>query len=322
MRIFLTGATGFIGGRVADRLLARGDEVVVLARSADKAKRLADAGATIVAGDLSDETAIARGVEGADGVIHIAADYRVGIPANQRESMVDVNVRGTERVLDAAIAAGATRIVHVSTGNVFGNTGDTVATEGYQRDLADGFLSAYDETKYLAHQVALDRIAQGAPVMIAQPGGVYGPGDTSEVANLIEQTRTGKLPMLPFPELTLTFVHVDDLADGLIAVLDRGRIGEEYVLGGDEATMRELITTVAELSGRKPPRPMPTVVLRAMAPFGPVVGKVLGFPPNLHELIKTSDGVKIRMTSDKARHELGYTTRALRDGLSRTLGVV
>jgi dihydroflavonol-4-reductase len=322
MRILLTGATGFIGGRVADRLLARGDDLVILARSRDKAQRLAEAGATVIEGDLSDDAAIARATQGAEGVLHVAADYRVGVPASKRGELVEANVRGTERVLDAAIAAGAGRIVHVSTGNVFGNTGETIATEGYQRDLAAGFLSVYDETKYQAHQVALERIAAGAPVMIAQPGATYGPGDTSEVGNIIDQTRTGKMKLLMFPDFTLSYVYVDDLADGLIRVLDQGRIGEAYVLGGEEADMRTLVTTVAELAGRKPPtRAMPTAAMKAGIPFGPIVGKLMGFPPNLGELIRTSDGVKIRMTDAKARSELGYTTRPLRQGLAETLGV-
>jgi nucleoside-diphosphate-sugar epimerase len=229
-------------------------------------------------------------------------------------------VAGTERVLDAAIAAGAGRIVHVSTGNVFGNTGDRVADESYERDTADGFLSAYDESKYLAHQAARERIAAGAPIVIVQPGAVYGPGDTSQVGNMIDQVRTGKLKLVMFPEFTLSYVHVDDIADGIVLALDKGRPGEAYVLGGEEATMRQLVTDVAELSGRKPPaRAMPTAVIKSGIPFGPVVGKLMGFPPNLGELIRTSDGVRIRMTDAKARSELGYAPRPLREGLQQTL---
>jgi len=320
MRVFLTGGTGFIGGHVAHLLLARGDEVVALARSPAKARRLEAAGATVVAGSLADADAIARGVEGADAVMHVAADYRVGMPADQREALFDANVRGTERVLDAAIAAGAGRIVHVSTGNVFGNTRDAVAEEGYQRDLGEGFLSVYDETKYLAHQAALERIARGAPIIIAQPGAVYGPGDTSEVGNVIDQVRTGRYKAFMFPEFVVSYVYVDDLAAGLLLVLDQGRIGESYVLGGDTVDMRTLVTTTAEVAGRRPPRvTMPAALLKAGIPFGRFLGPLLGFPPNLAELIRTTDGVQIRMSDAKARRELGYTTRPLREGLQQTV---
>jgi len=320
MKVFLTGGTGFIGRRIAEKLRERGDDVVALVRTPSKAAPLAAAGVETVSGDLSDTPAIERGVQGADAVIHAGADYRVGVPKREQESLWEANVRGTERVLDAAIAAGAQRIVYISTGNVFGNTGERVADESYERDPAAGFLSAYDETKYHAHRAAKERIAAGAPVIIVQPGAVYGRGDTSQVANIIDQTRTGKLKLLMFPEFTLQYVHVDDLADGIILALDKGRIGESYVLGGEEASMRDLVTHVAELSGRKPPKhAMPAAAMKAGIPFGPVVGKLMGFPPNLAELIRTSDGVKIRMTDAKARSELGYTTRPLKEGLRETL---
>src|SRR4051812_26844689 len=164
--------TGFVGGRVAALLRERGDDVVALVRTPSKAERLRATGCEIVEGDLSSDAAIERGVEAADAVIHAGADYRVGVPNRERAALVEANVKGTERVIDAAVAAGVGRIVHVSTGNVYGNTGETVADEGYTRDEADGFLSAYDETKYRAHQAALARIAAGAPVIVVLPSAV------------------------------------------------------------------------------------------------------------------------------------------------------
>ena len=106
-------------------------------------------------------------------------------------------------MLDAAIDAGTSRILYVSTVNVFGNTKEQVVDESYQRDESEGFLSCYDETKYRSHQIAKDRIAKGAPIVIVQPGGVYGPGDHSELGNFIDQTRTGKLRAKAFPRARL-----------------------------------------------------------------------------------------------------------------------
>ena len=123
-------------------------------------------------------------------------------------------MNGTENVLDAAIEAGTNRILYVSTVNVFGNTKEQVVDESYQRDESEGFLSCYDETKYKSHQIAKDRIAKGAPIVIVQPGGVYGPGDHSELGNFIDQTRTGKLRAKAFPQLGFNLVYVDDVADG------------------------------------------------------------------------------------------------------------
>ena len=180
--------------------------------------------------------------------------------------MVDTNVHGTERVLDAAIEAGIGRIVYVSTVGVFGNTHERIVDETYRRD-GDDFLSCYDETKFRAHELALDRIAQGAPIVIVQPAGVYGPGDHSEIANIIDQVRTGKLKMMVFPELGLDLVHVDDVADGIVNALDRGRVGESYVLGGEITRMRNLVELVAEMTGRKAPkRALPVGLMKISAP--------------------------------------------------------
>jgi dihydroflavonol-4-reductase len=320
MRAFVTGATGFIGSRVAQKLRERGDDVVVLVRSPQKAAPLRELGCEIVEGDLASADAIRQGVQGADAVLHVAADYRIGIAKDKQGQLEQANVAGTALVLDSAIDAGVAKIVHVSTGNVFGNTHGSTVDESYRRDVSEGFLSKYDETKYQAHQLALERIAAGAPVVIVQPGAVYGPGDRSQIANMIRQTRVGKMKLLMFPDFALDYVHVDDIADGIIAAHDRGRVGESYILGGEAATMRDLITTVAELSGRKPPtRAIPGALIRASVPLGPVVGKAMGMGPNLGELVRTSDGVTILMTDAKAREELGYAPRALEDGLRETL---
>jgi dihydroflavonol-4-reductase len=320
VKAFVTGATGFVGLQVAHKLRERGDEVAALVRTPSKAGPLRELGCEIVEGDLSDDSAIQRGVQGAEGVFHIGATYKVGIPARERAAMHDANVGGTERVLDAAIAAGAKRIIHVSTGNVYGNTHGKVVDESYQRPEPPDFLSCYDETKYLAHQVALDRIAQGAPVVIVQPGGIYGPNDPSELGNMIDQTRTGKLKLRMFPDTGFNFVYVDDVADGLLLAYDKARIGEAYNLAGPKSTMGELVDTTAEIVGRRPPRiTMPTAMMKMAIPIGPLVGKLMGFPPNLRELIRTSDGVTFWMTDEKARSELGFAPRDLRPGLEQTL---
>ena len=192
MKAFVTGGTGFIGSRVVRRLRERGDEVVARERSPEKASELRELGCELVEGDLTSEQAIRDGVRGCDAVFHIAAVYKVGIPGSERPAMRDANVGGTERVLDAAIEAGVQRIVYVSTVNVFGNTHGAVVDETYTRNGGD-FLSCYDETKWQSHQVALDRIGKGAPIVIVQPGGVYGPGDHSELGKMIDPAATGKL---------------------------------------------------------------------------------------------------------------------------------
>ena len=320
MRAFVTGATGFIGGHVARKLRERGDDVVALVRSPDKAHDLRDQGVELLQGDLSSEDAIRRGADGADAVFHIGAIYKVGIKKSEQEGLWDANVRGTERVLDAAHEGGAKRIVYTSTVNVFGNTGGQIVDESYRRDESDGFLSVYDETKYRAHLVAEDRIAKGYPIVMVQPGGVYGPNDHSEVGNMIDQAARGKLPAKMFPETGFMMVHVEDVADGILLAHDKGRVGESYVLAGEQVRMGEIVDRAAETAGRKPPRmTMPNAVVKLSAPLGPVIGPVMGFPPNLHELISASEGVTYWAKDDKARRELGFQPRDLETGLRETI---
>jgi nucleoside-diphosphate-sugar epimerase len=322
MKAFITGATGFIGGHVARKLRERGDDVVALVRSPDKAGALRALGCELVEGDLSASDAIRRGMTGCDAVFHIGAMYKVGIPKSAHPAMYDANVLGTERVIDTAVEARTSRIVYVSTGNVYGNTHRNAVDESYERPQPPEFLSYYDETKWMAHKVATDRIAKGAPVVIAMPGGVYGPDDPSELGNLIDQTRTGKLKLRMFPDAGFNFVYVEDLADAIIAVHDRGRIGESYNLAGQQGTLGDLMDKTAALVGRKPPRlVMPPALMKLAIPVGPLVGKAMGFPGNLGELIRTSDGVTFWMTDRKARSELGFAPRDLDTGLRQTLGI-
>jgi nucleoside-diphosphate-sugar epimerase len=319
MRAFVTGATGFVGSRVAEKLRSRGDEVVCLVRNPAKAQALRDAGCELVQGDLADEAAIRSGLRGADAVFHIAADYRVGVRPSEYPKMVDTNIGGTTRVLDAAIAEGVKKIVYVSTIAAFGNTRGQTVDESY-RHQGDGYTSEYERTKVVAHQVAQERIAQGAPIVIVQPGGIYGPGDHSAVGSQIEQAAAGKLPALAFPDLGLNMVHVDDVVDGILAAHDRGRPGEAYVLGGEITTLGAVVRKAAETAGRRPPRfTIPTGVIKAMVPVAPVVTKAMGVGPNLRELISASDGVTYWARDDKARRELGYAPRDLKTGLEQTL---
>jgi len=320
VKVFLTGGTGFIGGEVARQLRARGDEVVCLARSPQKAEKLRALGCEVVQGDLGDEAAIRRGMEGCEAVVHAAAMYEVGIPASQRPAMWEANVAGTERVLKAALQTAIPKVVYVSTVGVFGNTRQKVVDETYEHPGKE-FTSYYEETKLEAHRIAKQMIdEQGLPGVIVQPGGVYGPGDTSQVADLLEQFLAGKLPLLPFPEFGICLSHVEDIAGGILLALDKGAVGETYVLSGPVTTMREALEVVAAISGRKPPRhAMPVPLMKAMTPIGPLVGRLMGQPPNLRELISSADGVTFWAGHEKASRELGYAPRGMEEGMRQTL---
>ena len=320
MKVFVTGGTGFIGGEIVRQLRQRGDDVVALVRSPEKGAKLTALGCELAAGDLGNEAALRQGMAACDAVIHAAAMYEVGIPAKQRPAMREANVAGTERVMKAALEEKVPRIVYVSTVGIFGNTHKKVVDESYENPETD-FTSYYEETKLEAHKVVDRMIAeQDLPAVIVQPGGVYGPGDTSQVADLLEQFFAGKLPLLPFPELGICMTHVEDIAGGVLLALDKGKLGETYVISGPATTMREAIETVARVSGRKAPkRALPTGLMKAMIPIGPLVGKVMGQPPNLRELISSADNVTFWASYDKAQRELGYSPRGMEEGLRQTL---
>ncbi len=222
MRIVVTGGAGFIGSRVVARLRDRGEQVVALVRDPAKAPRLDGLGAELVADDLSDPARVREHLEAADAVIHAAGLYRIGITADERPAMWDANVGTTTRLLEAAEAAKVPRIVYVSTVNVFGNTDGRIVDESYRRDLALGFVSTYDETKFRAHEVAERRIEAGAPIVIAMPGTVVGPGDHTVLGEQLVQAYRGRLRYVAAAGIGVAPAHVDDVAAGITAAFARG----------------------------------------------------------------------------------------------------
>jgi dihydroflavonol-4-reductase len=309
MKVFVTGATGFVTGTVAMQLLARGDDVRALVRDASRGRTLERAGATTVAGDLSDAGSLRRGMEGVDAVVHGAAIYEVGIPPLRRPAMYEANVLGTQRVLEAAVAAGVPRVAYVSTCGIFGNTRGRVVDETYTR--SGPFTSYYEETKVRAHELALQFAQRGLGVSIAQPGGVYGQGDTSGLGGLMRGFVQGRLPVIPFTDAGLNFVHVEDVARGIVLVLDRGQSGRSYVLGGENARVADAFAALARVTGRGVPRlRLPYALLQ--------VGALVR--PALREVLTSTRGVTFWASDARARSELGYTSRGLEAGLRDTYG--
>jgi nucleoside-diphosphate-sugar epimerase len=249
-----------------------------------------------------------------DAVIHAAGSYRVGIGREERGAMWDANIGTTTRVLDAAEVAKVPRIVYVSTVGIFGNTRGKVVDESYRRNIREGFLGWYDETKFGAHEVALQRSRAGAPIVFVMPSQVYGPGDHSAIGEQLAMAYGGTLPYRSLTGVGLGFVHVDDLAVGIVAALDRGAVGRSYVLSGPRHRLGEALAIAAGL-GRKPlPRvALPDALLRVMASVGKVIGQ-----PNLREVVSSSAGVTYWASNERAGNELDWHPRALEDGLRDT----
>jgi dihydroflavonol-4-reductase len=309
MKVFVTGATGFVTGNVTLQLLARGDEVRTLVRDASRAQMLMRAGAILVAGHLGDALALRRGIEGVDAVVHGAAIYEVGIPPMRRPAMFEANVTGTERVLEAALAAGVRRAAYISTCAVFGNTRGAIVDETYRR--SGPYTSYYEETKVRAHEIALRLAKRGLAVSIAQPGGVYGQGDTSGLGGLMRSFACGRLPLVPFPDAGLNFVHVEDVARGIVLVLDKGQPGRSYVLGGENARVADAFAALARVTGRGLPRfRLPYALLELGARVR----------PGLREVVTSTKGVTFWASDARAKSELGYSSRGLEAGVRETFG--
>jgi dihydroflavonol-4-reductase len=200
-------------------------------------------------------------------------------------------------------------VVYVSTCAIFGNTRGATVDETYTR--TGPFTSYYEETKVRAHEIALGLAARGLSVSIAQPGGVYGPGDSSAMGGLMRSFTQGRLPFVPFADTGLNFVHVDDVARGIVLVLDRGQAGRSYVLGGEVARVADAFAVLARVTGRGMPRlRLPYALLQ----LGALVR------PGLREVVTSTKGVTFWATDARAKSELGYTSRLLEAGLRDTYG--
>ena len=307
MKVFLTGATGFVMGAVARVLRARGDEVIALVRSPSRAGSLSALGCKLVAGDVEDPTAAMSELRDCDALIHGAAIYEIGVTAERRRTMEETNVNGTRRMLDAARSAGTPRIVYVSTIAAFGNTHGKIVAEGHRPTSTP--TSAYEDTKRRAHEIALDATRDGAPIVIVQPGQVYGPNDHSSVGANFRAIADGRLRYRAFEGLGLNLVHVDDVADGIVRALDRGRVGECYVLGGELTTLGDAYRAVATATGRTLPAfVLPPAIVRFAARL----------IPSMKEVVSSADGVTFWATDAKARSELKTSPRNLVTGMRDT----
>jgi len=292
----------------------RGDEVIAPVRDRRRAEELLDMGVTVLEDDLSDVDVMAEMMRDIDAAIHAAGSYRVGITRQERGAMWDANIGTTTRFLDAAEAAKVPRIVYVSTVGIFGNTHGQVADESYRRNIREGFVSWYDETKFGAHEVVLQRTRTGAPIVPVLPSQVYGPGDHSSVGEQLALAHAGKLPYVALTDVGLGFVHVDDLATGIIAALDRGAAGRSYVLSGPRYRLGDALAIAARLGGKRLPRlTIPNGVLRVLAPAGRLVGQA-----NMREVVEAAAGVTYWASNDRAVQELDWHPRDLEEGLRDT----
>jgi dihydroflavonol-4-reductase len=317
MKAFVTGGTGFIGSRLVKKLLERDYQVNALVRSQSSATDLQAQGATPVLGDITSLESMREGMRGCDVVFHLAAWYKLG--ASDWRKAEAINVDGTRNVLSLAHQSGIPKIIYTSTVAVFGDTHGFLADETYVNP-GDKFLTEYDRTKWLAqYQVARPMIEKGAPIVIVMPGGVYGPGDPSLVGDIMRAFYKGLLFVFPGPELTLTYAHVGDIAEGHILAAEKGKPGESYLLAGQVMSLGEIVKIWAEVSGKR--RPLFHIPGRFLKPLAPVVGAIsslVPLPPMISRDALAIQGATYIARSDKARAELGWEARPLEEGMRET----
>lgn len=318
MRALVTGAGGFLGSHVARALVARGDEVRVLVRPTSDRSRLDGLALEAAEGDVTDASSVVDAVTGTDLVVHCAAVVDIGSP--DRGRMEAVNVGGTEHVLGAAADAGVLA-VHVSSVSAHGPTGPHPVDEGWW--VPEPPAVGYEATKRRAHEVALAFAADGARVRIGTPGGIYGFGDESPMATLITTFVRYPTPIGYLPDRYQSLVDVDDCAEGLLLIADRGRDGEEYILCADAVPFRRWFELIAAGAARRPPLAyVPTSVVRASARPAAAVARLLGGDAGT---ITDTVAIATRHSAysgAKARRELGWEPRPLAVGMARMAAAV
>ncbi len=317
MKYFITGATGFIGGRVAQQLVNAGHEVVALVRAKSKAQELAKLGISLVEGDITDKESMRQPMTGVDGVFHIAAWYKIG--ARDKSLAERINVGGTRNVLELMKELQISKGVYTSTLAVNSDTHGKVVDESYR--FKGEHLSEYDRTKWRAHyEVALPMTEAGLPLVIVQPGVTYGPGDISAIAEVFRQYLTGKLPMVP-AKTAYCWAHVDDTARGHIQAMEKGRVGESYFIAGQVCSLFDTLQLAESITGIKAPRIKASPgMLLALSSLMSFVEKVLPISGQYSsETLRVSAGATYLGTSAKAERELGFRARPLPEGLREML---
>ena len=316
MRVAITGATGYTGGRLAAALLGRGDEVRALARASSRRPALSPPPVWIE-GDLADAAALARLVEGTDAVLHVAAVYRTaGHPDSYYR---EVNVEGTRRLLEAAARSGVSRFVHTSTVGVHGDVEHPPADE--TAPFAPG--DVYQATKADAETLALDfHRRRGLPVSVVRPGAIYGPGET-RLLKLFRAIARRRYALVGSGRAYYHPVYVDDLVDGYLLALARPEaVGEAFIVAGPRyVTQQELAETIARATGGAVlPFHVPAAPLRWAAALCEAVCVPLGLEPPLHRR-RVDFWTKSRAFSiEKARRRLGYQPKVdLEAGVARTV---
>ncbi|HET7715135.1 MAG TPA: SDR family oxidoreductase [Bauldia sp.] len=320
MNILVTGATGYVGQALAFRLAGAGHTVHALCRSPDKAAALSHENIRVFLGDIEDRDSLARAAAGCRQAFHAAA--LVSVWARDPETYRRVNVGGTLNVVETAVSQGVERVVVTSTAGVFGPSDGGLVDEQTERKVP--YFNAYESSKAEMHSALKDKAKQGFDVVIVCPTRIYGPGPPVEgnaVTRMVQRYLEGRWRALPGDGgKSGNYVYIEDVIDGHLAAMAKGRSGEAYILGGDNVTYRDFFTQLAEVSGRSHKLyPVPIQALMAFAWSEEKRAEWFGRKPLITPSWVRRYNHDWANSSAKAMSELGYGSRRLRDGLALTV---
>ncbi len=310
MKALVTGATGFIGAAVTRKLLARGYAVRAMARTDSDKRNLADLDVELAIADLREPDSLTKAVQGIQLLFHVAADYRLWVP--NPATMYETNVAGTRKLLLAAMDAGVEQIVYTSSVATLGIPPNGQPGREDTPTSIENMVGPYKRSKFMAEEVVRNMAnTEHCPVVIVNPSTPIGPGDIkpTPTGRVILDAVNGRIPA--FVDTGLNIVHVDDVAQGHLLALDKGRVGEHYVLGSEDMSLEVLLGKVARLVGRRAPRiRIPLPLAMGVAHVTEAWARISGSQPQV-----TLDAVrmarkKMYFSSDKAMQELGYEPRS------------
>ena len=316
--VLVTGVSGFVGAAVARALAGSGYRVRGLARATSPRANLRDFPGEIVEGDLLDRLTVDRAIEGCDGLIHVAADYRLWAP--DETAIHRTNVEGTRNIMAAALAAGLRRIVHTSSVATIAPDPNGPADE--TRPLApEQAIGAYKRSKVEAERLVEELVARdGLPAVIVNPSTPIGPRDVrpTPTGRIILDAARGRIPA--FVDTGLNLVHVDDVAAGHVAALERGEAGRRYILGGQDVTLKDMLAEIARRTGRRAPRlRLPRAPLYPLAVVSEAIARATGREPLLTRDALAMARYRMFFSSARAERELDYRARPYGEAIGDAL---
>src|SRR5215475_4711461 len=317
MTTLVTGASGFLGSHVTRQLVARGETVRVLLRASSNNRAIADLPLEYVTGDLRDSASLIRALDGVTRVFHVAADYRLW--AKRKREIYDSNVGGTKNLLDAAKRANVSQFIYTSTVATIAVDRPEHPNEFTDAKL-DEMVGHYKRSKWQAERLVLDAAKQGFPAIVAMPTTPVGPWDwkPTPTGKIILDFLNGKMP--GYVETGLNFVGVEECAAGHLLVADRGKIGERYLLGGENLTLKAVLDLLAKITGlAAPSMKIPHGLALGVAYIETGFSRLLGKEPQI-----PVEGVKIaqhKMFVDvsRAQRELGFQPGSVAAALERAV---